>query len=164
MVLRENACIEGVHSPSKYKNPIIRFLHFLFLKHKLYYRKDDTALCAKCNVFLRTPLAYYHWGAKMAYVLAGMLVITFIIIFPKSDYGDYFVRYGIIGVSLFATNRIIDSFIFAFFPWRLLDETNIDPQALIERANNEQKSRCHMVYVGMFIGFLINISVLFIHS
>lgn len=160
----KNICENDFHSPSKYKNPIVRFFHFLFYKNKLYYHKDDTALCAQCNDFIRTPLAYYHWGTKAAYVLIGALTFAFSAMVPQADYGDRLIRCSIIGMSFFLLIRIIDAFVFAVFSWRVFDVTEFSPQAYSERAKNERHCRYWMILCGIVLGFGLSMMILLLKS
>lgn len=146
-------CENGFHNPSRYKNPIMRFFHFVFCKNKLYYRKDDTALCFQCNCFTRVPLEYYHWGTSVAYVLIGVLTGVFLAFFHESDYGDIILKYSIAGLLVFTLIRVTDAFVFAFFPWRVFDETKFNSQAYLERAKNERDSRWWKIAGGLMLGY-----------
>lgn len=150
--------IHHFHTPSKYKNPFMRFFHFLFCRKKIYFKDDDTGVCSVCGEPIKTPFAYYHWGMYVAFFVisavdAGLYAYF---VFPLSL--PLLLRLFLASVNVLLLHNVLEACALSFFSW---ETYKMEKHALEEHwdwARQEKKNR----EMAMFFGTLVSITIFLI--
>ncbi len=140
----KNKYENAFYNPSEYKNPLMRFLHFLFCKNKLYYRKGDTALCPQCGISIKVPLAYYHWGFRAVLAVLTMIVFEIVLLIKASKLRPI-PQVSVFVILYLIFSRIATALVFAWFSWRPLKKQDLMQVLSYEIAEKERLKRERIV-------------------
>lgn len=152
--------IHHFHTPSKYKNPFMRFFHFLFCRKKIYFKDDDTGVCSICGEPIKTPFAYYHWGMYVAFFVISAVVFGLFLFFALPA-KIHRIPYALLacGIFILLKNGITASAL-AFFSWETYKGEKHALEEHWDWAKQEERNRDISMLLGLGFAVVIVLTIL----